>query len=77
MVWRVLGAPEEDLKPKNIVRIPRWFALYLAFGTEAWCALVGSPTEFTVYAVRYSPTTQWCNIDKVRFVLDAACQLGS
>lgn len=69
MVWRALGARPEDLDPKNVTKIPRWLALALAHVAEAVCRLLGTSTEFTVFAVQYSTATQWYNIDKARRVL--------
>lgn len=65
MVWRELGAPQRDLDPKNIVKIPRWIALLLATIAEMWCEIFGGSTEFTRFVVLYSTATQYYNIDKV------------
>ena len=64
-VWRALGAAPADLDPRNVVKIPTWLALCLAFVIENVCKILGKRTEFSVYAVRYATTTQWYSIEKV------------
>ena len=73
MVWRALGAPETDLDPRNVVKIPRWLSLWLATVAETWCKLTGTSTEFTRFAATFATATQWYNIDKVRrmFIISA------
>lgn len=36
MVWRELGAPPSDLNPKNVQKVPRWLALFMATVAEFW-----------------------------------------
>lgn len=64
MVWRALGAPPQDLDPKSVTKVPRLLALVLAHVAEAFCKLLGTSTEFTVFAVQYTTATQWYNIEK-------------
>lgn len=68
MVWRALGAKPESLDPKNVTKVPRWIALFMATLSEAWCAATGTTTEFNRFAIRYVTATQWYNIDKVYIV---------
>ena len=66
MMWRELGAPPQDLEPKNVTVVPRRLALALAHVVEAFSKILGTTTNFTVFAVRYVTATQWYNIDNVR-----------
>lgn len=61
--WKELG---DDLS-RPVIKIPRMFAIYLAFFSELWCRIVGGKTEFTRFNVRYVTAAQWYNIDKVRY----------
>jgi sterol-4alpha-carboxylate 3-dehydrogenase (decarboxylating) len=69
MIWRELGAPEKDLDSKNVIKISRTMALFMAAIAEIWCKVSGGSTEFTRFAVQYVTATQYYDISKVKLLV--------
>ena len=60
LVWKLLG---DD--GKNVVVLPRWLCFIVAFFAEFLSNFSGKAPTFSRFAVAYSTTEQWYNIDKV------------